>query len=208
MSSGDGRMERDSLGPVAVPQDRLWGASTQRALANFPRSALPMHPALIASLARIKLAAARANRQLGLLPAPLADLIEQACQDILAGRIGGEHFPVDVFQTGSGTSTNTNLNEVIANRCAQLARRPLGAKDPVHPNDHVNRCQSSNDVFPSATQLAALELQATRLAPAFARLAAGLRTKATAFAEVVTVARTHLQDATPITVGRRCAGRP
>ena len=206
MSSGGGRIEHDSLGPVAVPQDRLWGASTQRALENFPRSALPVHPALIAALTRIKLAAARANRALGLLPTDVADLIEHACQDVLAGRIGGEHFPVDVFQTGSGTSTNTNLNEVIANRSAQLARQPLGAKHPVHPNDHVNRCQSSNDVFPSATQLAALDLQATRLAPALARLAVALRAKAVEFADVVTVARTHLQDATPITVGRRCAG--
>ena len=206
MSSGDGRMEHDALGPVAVPQDRWWGASTQRALTNFPRSALPLHPALIAALARIKLAAARANGALGLLPVALAGLIEQAAEDILAGRIGLEHFPVDVFQTGSGTSSNTNLNEVIANRCAQLARRPLGAKDPVHPNDHVNRCQSSNDVFPSATQLAALDLLATRLGPALARLASALRAKAVEFADVVTVARTHLQDATPITMGRRCAG--
>lgn len=206
MSSGDGRIERDSLGTVTVPQDRLWGASTQRALGNFPRSAMPQHPALIAALARIKLAAARANRDLGLLPAAIAELIEQACQDVLAGRVGGEHFPVDVFQTGSGTSSNTNLNEVIANRCAQLARKPLGAKDPVHPNDHVNRCQSSNDVFPSATQLAALALHATRLDPALARLEAGLYRKAVEFADVVTIARTHLQDATPITVGGRCAG--
>jgi fumarate hydratase class II len=205
-TSSGGRSERDSLGLVSVPHDRLWGASTQRALDSGIRSAMRMHPAIIAAMVRIKLAAARANRALGEVPGASADLIERACLDILAGHVGPEHFPVDVFQTGSGTSTNTNCNEVIANRCAQLARRPLGGKDPVHPNDHVNRCQSSNDVFPTAIHLAALEAHATRLDPALARLETALRAKAAAFADVVTVGRTHLQDATPVTMGMRCSG--
>ncbi len=190
------RSERDALGAVDVPVERLYGASTARAVDNFPFT-VPMPWAVIVAMAAIKAAAARINAALGLLPAELAQAIERAADEIAAGE-HREEFPLSVFQTGSGTSSNMNLNEVIANRCAQFAGLPLGGKRPAHPNDHVNLCQSSNDVFPSATQIAALIAIRDDLEPALIGLAAALRRQAAANADVVTVARTHLQDATPI----------
>ncbi|MBA3686029.1 MAG: hypothetical protein H0W72_12440, partial [Planctomycetes bacterium] len=207
MSSPAGtRLEHDAMGPVEVPAARLYGASTARAVANFPFASGPLPRPVILAMARIKQAAARANQCLGLLDAERAALIQRASQDILDGAIGMEEFPVDVFQTGSGTSSNMNVNEVVANRCAQLARRPIGAKDPVHPNDHVNRCQSSNDVFPSAIHLAVLERLDAELAPALALLAGELTVKATTWSAVLKIGRTHLQDATVVSIGQECGG--
>ncbi|HYE04637.1 MAG TPA: class II fumarate hydratase [Planctomycetota bacterium] len=190
------RPEHDALGVIEVPAERLYGAGTARAAANFP-FASPMPWPVIAAMARIKAAAARVNGRLGLLPSEVAASIARAADEIAGGALRDE-FPLSVFQTGSGTSSNMNLNEVIANRCAQAAGQPLGGKRPAHPNDHVNLCQSSNDVFPSATQIAALIAIRDDLDPALLALAAALRRQAAANADVVTVARTHLQDATPI----------
>jgi len=199
------RIEQDSMGPVSIAADRLWGASTQRALDNLPLHGAVMPSAVIHALARIKAAAAQQNRVLGLIPPELAELIRRACDDISAGRLDA-HFPLDCFQTGSGTSTNMNVNEVVANRAAQLAGLPVGLKTPVHPNDHVNRGQSSNDTFPSAMHIAAVVLISTRLVPDLTALVSALEAKAAAFSEVIKIGRTHLQDATPITLGQEFSG--
>jgi fumarate hydratase, class II len=193
------RTEHDSMGEVEVPADALWGAQTQRAVDNFPVSGERIGRDLIGALGAIKDAAARVNGELGVLDADLADAIAAAA----AAVAGGEHddaFPVDVFQTGSGTSSNMNANEVIAT----LAARRLGR--PVHPNDHVNASQSSNDVFPSAIGLAAVRLFARGLLPALDHLAEVLEAKAAEFAEVVKVGRTHLMDAVPVTLGQEFGG--
>jgi fumarate hydratase class II len=193
------RIEHDSMGEVRVPAAALWGAQTQRAVENFPVSGERLHPDLIRALVSIKGAAATVNRDLGVLDADLADAIHDA-----AGQIaGGQHldqFPLDVFQTGSGTSSNMNANEVIA----ALAGRRLGR--PVHPNDHVNRSQSSNDVFPSAIGIAASWLLARKLLGALEELAEALEAKAAQFAGYVKSGRTHLMDATPVTLGQEFGG--
>ncbi len=199
------RTERDTMGPVEVPAAALWGASTQRAIANFPISGTRMPLAVIHALARIKAAAAEANAELGELDARRAELIRQAALEIAAGRHDGE-FPLDCFQTGSGTSTNMNVNEVIANRAAQLAGMPMGGHAPVHPNDHANRGQSSNDVFPSALHLAAALAIRDPLVPALTALARTLRVAQARLREVITIGRTHLQDATPISYGQVFGG--
>ncbi|MDQ2876812.1 MAG: lyase family protein, partial [Actinomycetota bacterium] len=193
------RIEHDSMGEVAVPADALWGAQTQRAVQNFPVSGEPLHPALITALASIKAEAALVNVGLGVLPPELGQAIHDAAAQIAAGR-HLDQFPLDVFQTGSGTSSNMNANEVIAT----LAGRELGR--PVHPNDHVNASQSSNDVFPSAIHLAAARLLTTALEPALAGLARALAAKAAQFADVVKAGRTHLMDATPVTLGQEFGG--
>jgi fumarate hydratase, class II len=193
------RIERDSMGEVAVPADALWGAQTQRAVQNFPVSGEPLHPDLIFALASIKGAAATVNGELGVLEPALARAIHDAAAAIAAGQYR-DQFPVDVFQTGSGTSSNMNANEVIA----ALASQALGRR--VHPNDHVNASQSSNDVVPSAIHLAAARLLARSLEPALAVLAGALAGKAAQFADVVKAGRTHLMDATPVTLGQEFGG--
>ena len=193
------RIERDTMGEVRVPADALWRAQTQRAVENFPISGRGLESAHIRALARIKGAAAQANVEMGLLEADVGDAIARAADEVIAGTLDGE-FVLDVFQTGSGTSSNMNANEVIAT----LASRELGR--PVHPNDHVNASQSSNDVFPSSIHLAATEAVTNDLVPALSHLAESLEAKATAWAEVVKSGRTHLMDATPVTLGQEFSG--
>jgi fumarate hydratase class II len=193
------RTEHDSMGEVRVPADALWGAQTQRAVQNFPISGEPLPRDLIIALASIKAAAAEVNGELGVLDADVAAAISEAAAQIAAGEYL-DQFPLDVFQTGSGTSSNMNANEVIA----VLAARRLGR--PVHPNDHVNASQSSNDVFPSAIHLAACLLLARSLEPALAELAGALEGKAREFTDVVKAGRTHLMDATPVTLGQEFGG--
>ncbi len=201
----DTRIEKDSMGEMAVPASALYGASTQRAVLNFPISGYRFPREFIRALGLIKMAAARANQALGKLDAARADLIAQAAAEVSAGVLD-EHFPVDIFQTGSGTSTNMNANEVIANRCSQIAGRPIGSRDPVHPNDHVNMGQSSNDVIPTAIHVATAESLKTLLLPALQRLEAALRRKSGEFWDVIKIGRTHLMDATPVRLGQEFAG--
>jgi fumarate hydratase class II len=199
------RIESDSMGPVEVPADAYYGAHTARAVANFRFSSLRLPRSFLAALGLIKAAAARANAALGLLDARRADAIERAAREVAEGRLDA-HFVVDVFQTGSGTSTNMNANEVIASRATELLGGVRGDKSLVHPNDHVNMAQSSNDVFPTALQIAALQTVESQLLPALRHLASTLDEQATALAEVVKTARTHLQDAVPITLGQEFSG--
>ncbi|MDR2454180.1 MAG: class II fumarate hydratase [Bifidobacteriaceae bacterium] len=195
----DFRIEHDTMGEVRVPADALYGAQTQRAVENFPISGRGLEPAQIHALARVKKAAARANLELGILEAAQAEAIEWAAEQVASGAYD-DQFPIDVYQTGSGTSSNMNMNEVVA----RLASQRLGA--PVHPNDHVNASQSSNDVFPTAAHVAAAEAALRDLAPALAALAASLGAKAAEFADVVKAGRTHLMDATPVTLGQEFSG--
>ncbi|CAL9513779.1 class II fumarate hydratase [Streptomyces atacamensis] len=193
------RIEHDSMGEVRVPAHARWRAQTQRAVENFPLSGRRLERAHIQALARIKAAAARVNAELGVLDADLARAVEQAAEEVAEGR-WDDHFPVDVFQTGSGTSSNMNMNEVLAT----LASERLGA--PVHPNDHVNASQSSNDVFPSSIHIAATAAVTGDLIPALEHLERALGRKAEEFAEVVKSGRTHLMDATPVTLGQEFGG--
>ena len=198
------RIERDSMGEMEVPADAYYGASTQRAVLNFPISGQRFPRRFIRALGQVKRAAAQANRELGLLEPRIADAIVQAADEVIEGRWDG-HFPIDVYQTGSGTSTNTNANEVIANRASELLGGGLGNRI-VHPNDHVNRCQSSNDVIPTAMQLAAAVAIQEELLPGLERLSRALAAKADEFMPVVKTGRTHLQDATPIRLGQEFHG--
>ncbi len=193
------RIERDTMGEIEVPAEALWGAQTQRAIHNFPVSGMPLPRALIVALAQIKEAAALANRDTGALDADIAEAIADAARLIQTGDYS-VHFPLDVYQTGSGTSTNMNMNEVLA----RLAAQSLGK--PVHANDHVNASQSSNDVFPSAIHLAAHNELQGRLRPAFRELVHALDTRAVEFTQVVKAGRTHLMDATPVTLGQEFSG--
>ncbi|MCW2831014.1 MAG: aspA [Aeromicrobium sp.] len=193
------RIEHDTMGEVRVPVDALWRAQTQRAVENFPISGTPIESAQIRALAQIKAACAQANAELGILDQDIADAIAAAAAEVATGAHDA-HFPIDVFQTGSGTSSNMNTNEVIAT----LATKALG-KD-VHPNDHVNASQSSNDVFPTSIHVAATASAITELVPALDHLATSLEAKATEFASVVKSGRTHLMDATPVTLGQEFAG--
>ena len=193
------RIEHDTMGEVQVPRDALWKAQTQRAVENFPISGTPIEPALVAALGLIKGAAAQTNARLGRLDQPRADAIAAAAAKVAEGAHDAE-FPIDVFQTGSGTSSNMNANEVIAS----LASASLG--DDVHPNDHVNASQSSNDVFPSAIHIATTQGLLQTLVPALEHLATSLEGKAAEFAEVVKSGRTHLMDATPVTLGQEFGG--
>src|SRR6187200_3789761 len=177
MTSNSTRTEKDSMGEMSVPASALYGASTQRAVLNFPVSGYRFSRPFIRALGLLKWAAAQANHDLNLLDAHRSALIVQAAEEVVEGKLD-EHFPLDIFQTGSGTSTNTNANEVIANRSAQLAGKPIGAKDPVHPNDHVNMGQSSNDVIPSAIHVSAAEQLTNCLEPALETLHGELETKA------------------------------
>ena len=199
------RPERDSFGLVAVPAERLWGAQTQRSLSHFAISTERMPEALILALAEVKRAAARVNRQLGLLEPAVADAIVAAADEVLAGRHADE-FPLAVWQTGSGTQTNMNLNEVLANRASELLGGERGVNRRVHANDAVNLGQSSNDVFPSAMHVAAATGLARSVLPALQNLRQRLAEKSAAFADVVKIGRTHLQDATPLTLGQEFSG--
>ena len=199
------RTETDSLGAVAVPADRYWGAQTQRSLENFRIGGERMPVELIRAFGVQKKAAALANRRLGVLDAALADAITAAADEVIDGRLD-DHFPLVVWQTGSGTQTNMNLNEVIANRAIEMLGGRIGSKAPVHPNDHVNCSQSSNDSFPTAMHIALAVTARDRLLPGMERLHAALAAKAEAFADIVKIGRTHLQDATPLTLGQEVSG--
>ncbi|MGF6537913.1 class II fumarate hydratase [Paraburkholderia youngii] len=201
----DVRMERDTFGEIAVPNARLWGAQTQRSLQNFKISTEKQSPELITALAVIKRAAAEVNLGLGVLDEQKARAIMQAADEIIDGKHPGE-FPLAVWQTGSGTQTNMNLNEVIANRASELLGGERGEARKVHPNDDVNRGQSSNDVFPTAMHVAAADAIVKHLLPALKTLRDTLDGKAKAFTDIVKIGRTHLQDATPLTLGQEFSG--
>ena len=205
MTAGGMRVEKDSMGEMSVPESALYGASTQRAVLNFPISGYRFSRPFIRALGLIKWAAAQANHDLGLLDAQRSALIVQAAEEVVEGKLD-QHFPLDIFQTGSGTSTNTNANEVIANRAAQLAGKAIGSREVVHPNDHVNMGQSSNDVIPSAIHVSAAEELKNLLVPALDRLHRALEAKAKEFWDVIKIGRTHLMDATPVRLGQEFAG--
>ncbi|MHC4948200.1 MAG: class II fumarate hydratase [Planctomycetota bacterium] len=201
------------MGAMTVPSHVLYGASTQRAVLNFPVAGRPVPPAIITAFALLKRACADANLELKLLDGKRSRLIVRACNEIINGLADAdeaaammEHFPVDVFQTGSGTSTNMNMNEVVSNLACRYAGRKVGAKDPVHPNDHVNMGQSSNDTFPTAMQVAAAAAIRDRLVPALQSLHTALNHKAQAWDDIVKIGRTHLMDATPIRLGQEFSG--
>ncbi|MCC7143203.1 MAG: class II fumarate hydratase [Candidatus Eisenbacteria bacterium] len=199
------RIERDSMGEMRVPVDALYGATTQRAVENFPISGRPLPRAFLRALGLIKKAAASVNQDLGAIDATLAQAIRQAADEVADGKLDA-HFPIDVYQTGSGTSTNMNANEVIANRACQLLGAPIGSREKVHPNDHVNRGQSSNDVIPTALHVACAEEVRMRLIPALRRMHEALRQKSEDFDDVLKIGRTHLQDATPLRLGQVFGG--
>ncbi len=193
------------MGEMEVPAEALWGASTQRAVLNFPVSGEGVDPALIHAYGLMKGAAAQVNEELGIITSEQAKLIRQAAAEVARGDLN-QHFVVDVFQTGSGTSTNMNVNEVISNRCCQLAGEPVGSRHPVHPNDHVNAGQSSNDTFPTAIHLATAVSMKQSLIPALERCHRALDSKAKEFYDVIKIGRTHLMDATPIRLGEEFSG--
>jgi len=195
------RLERDTMGAINVPADRYWGAQTERSLENFPIGTERMPLALIHAFGLQKKAAALVNMSLGDLPERVGKTIVAAADEVIAGKLD-EHFPLVIWQTGSGTQTNMNVNEVIANRAIELLGGTLGSKTPVHPNDHVNMSQSSNDSFPTAMHIAAVTEIQHRLLPALRHLQAALAERARAFADIVKIGRTHLQDATPVTLGQ------
>src|SRR4051812_47229880 len=199
------RVETDSFGPIEVPADRYYGAQTARSLIHFAIGEDRMPRSVIRALGVLKKAAALANRDLGKLPADKADLMVRAADEVIAGGLD-DHFPLRVWQTGSGTQTNMNANEVIAGRANELAGGPRGGKAPIHPNDHVNMSQSSNDTFPTAMHIAAVEEVVGRLIPAVEALRAALAAKADEYADIVKIGRTHLMDAVPMTLGQEFSG--
>jgi fumarate hydratase class II len=199
------RVETDSFGPIEVPADRYWGAQTERSLRNFRIGTERMPIPLIRALAVIKRAAAEVNHELGLLDARRTKAIVRAAQEVIDGKLD-DHFPLVVWQTGSGTQTNMNVNEAIAARANEILGGKRGANGPVHPNDHVNMSQSSNDCFPTAMHIAAAVEITRALTPALARLHAALERKRKEFADIVKIGRTHLQDATPLTLGQEFSG--
>ncbi|MBB3066936.1 class II fumarate hydratase [Limibacillus halophilus] len=199
------RMESDSMGDIEVQADRYWGAQTQRSLQNFKIGGEKMPPALVEALGIQKLAAARVNRALGQIDSKIAEAIEAAAQEVADGKLL-DHFPLVVWQTGSGTQSNMNANEVIAGRANEILTGKRGGKEPVHPNDHCNRGQSSNDTFPTAMHIAAVrEISKTTL-PGLSRLQAALAEKAASFNDIIKIGRTHLMDATPLTLGQEFSG--
>jgi fumarate hydratase class II len=199
------RTETDSFGPLEVPADKYWGAQTARSLLNFRIGTETMPPPLIRAFGIIKRAAALTNRDLGKLEARLADAIAAAAQEVIEGKLN-DNFPLVVWQTGSGTQTNMNANEVIANRAIEILGGAIGSKEPTHPNDHVNMSQSSNDSFPTAMHIAAAEAIVHHLLPALQTLKAALNKKAAEFAHIIKIGRTHTQDATPLTLGQEFSG--
>src|ERR1700693_4618130 len=204
-NSGATRTETDSFGPIEVPADRYWGAQTERSRQNFRIGHDRMPIDIIHALGIVKLAAVETNRELGLIDQRRARAIIRAAREVIEGKLD-DHFPLVVWQTGSGTQTNMNLNEVIANRANELLGGKLGTKAPVHPNDHVNMSQSSNDAFPTAMHIAAAIGVTADLVPALSGLHRALRKKETAFAHIVKIGRTHTQDATPLTLGQEFSG--
>src|SRR5215218_9213516 len=198
------RIETDSMGAIEVPSGSYWGAQTQRSLHHFNIGDDRMPREMIRALGMLKKAAAIVNADLGKLTSEKANLIVQACDEVIEGRLD-DHFPLRVWQTGSGTQTNMNANEVISNRAIELAGGVIGSKQPVHPNDHVNRSQSSNDTFPTAMHIAAAE-QLNKLIPRIQELHDAIAAKAKEFAGIVKIGRTHLQDATPLTVDQEMGG--
>jgi fumarate hydratase, class II len=199
------RVETDSMGPIDVPAGVYWGAQTERSRIHFNIGRDIMPPEMIRALGIVKSAAAHINMDLGKLPAEKAALIAQAAGEVIAGQLN-DQFPLRIWQTGSGTQTNMNINEVIANRAIEIAGGVLGSKDPIHPNDHVNMSQSSNDAFPTAMHIAAAERVHNNLIPAVLRVHQAIAAKARELADVVKIGRTHLQDATPLTVGQEMSG--
>ncbi|HSV89542.1 MAG TPA: class II fumarate hydratase, partial [Nitrospiraceae bacterium] len=199
------RKEKDSLGEVNVQSDKLWGAQTQRSLEHFSIGQDLMPREMISAFAILKKGAANANRAGGRLEADRYALIVQTCDEILAGK-HEDMFPLHVWMTGSGTQFNMNVNEVISNRCSQLTGKPLGSKTPVHPNDHVNMSQSSNDSFPTAMNIAAAVSVKERLIPAVSALRDAIAAKAEEWKDIVKIGRTHMQDATPLTLGQEWSG--
>ena len=205
MTSNKTRTERDSLGPIEVPSERLWGAQTQRSLMNFKISSEKMPPDLIRALVLVKKSAALVNMELGVLDEKKGKAIVAAADEVLNGQ-HGEEFPLAVWQTGSGTQTNMNANEVLANRASEILGGERGQERLVHPNDHVNKSQSSNDVYPTAMHVSAVDGLRSRVIPSVAALRDELAKKAEAFRDIVKVGRTHLQDATPLTLGQEFSG--
>lgn len=201
------RTESDTMGKLEVESSRYWGAQTQRSIQNFPIGVerYKMAKSIIRAMGILKKGAAQANAELGELPKDKADLIVKAADEVIAGKLD-DHFPLVVFQTGSGTQSNMNANEVISNRAIEMAGGQVGSKDPVHPNDHVNRGQSSNDTFPTAMHIAVVEELHRQLYPKVQKLRDTLAAKSEAFSSIVKVGRTHLQDATPITLGQEVGG--
>ena len=199
------RTETDSMGAIAVPSDRYWGAQTQRSLKYFAIGDDTMPRAMIRAIGILKRAAATVNEQLGKLPEEKAKLIAQAADQVISGELD-DHFPLRIWQTGSGTQTNMNANEVISNRAIELAGGELGSKTPVHPNDHVNLSQSSNDTFPTAMHIAAVEEMTHRLLPSVGKLRDALAVKADTFQSIIKIGRTHLMDAVPLTLGQEFSG--
>src|SRR4051812_36690043 len=202
--TGNTRVEKDSMGDVEVPADRYYGAQTQRSLKHFAIGDDTMPREMIRALGILKKAAALVNRDLGKLPEDKTKLITQAADEVIEGKLD-DHFPLRVWQTGSGTQTNMNANEVISNRAIEIAGGKMGSKEPVHPNDHVNMSQSSNDTFPTAMYIAAAE-QMNKLIVEVERVRAAIDAKAQQYSGVVKIGRTHLQDATPLTVGQEMSG--
>ena len=199
------RTETDSFGPLEVAADRYWGAQTQRSLGNFKIGSETMPEPLVRGLGIVKMAAAKANMQLGNLDTEIGNAIVNAATEVAEGKLN-DHFPLVVWQTGSGTQSNMNANEVISNRAIELLGGTMGSKEPVHPNDHCNRSQSSNDTFPTAMHIGAAEEAANRLIPKLRHLQAALADKADAWKDIVKIGRTHLQDATPLTLGQEFSG--
>ena len=199
------RTETDTFGEISVPADHYWGAQTQRSIQNFPIGDERMPEPLVRALGIVKMAAARVNADMGLLDAKLADAIVKAAGEVADGKLTGE-FPLVIWQTGSGTQSNMNANEVVSNRAIEILGGEMGSKSPVHPNDHVNKGQSSNDTFPTAMHIAAAREIADRLVPALARLHEALDAKADAFKDIIKIGRTHTQDATPLTLGQEFSG--
>lgn len=201
----DTRTETDSFGPLEVPADKYWGAQTQRSLGNFKIGSEKMPPAMVRALAIVKKSACLTNNKLGNLEDNLTAAIAEAAQEVIDGKFN-DNFPLVVWQTGSGTQSNMNANEVIANRAIEILGGVMGTKDPVHPNDHCNRSQSSNDTFPTAMHIAAVEQVHNKLLPALEYLATALEKKSNDWQDIIKIGRTHLQDATPLTLGQEFSG--
>ena len=199
------RIESDSMGEIEVPSGRYWGAQTQRSLQNFRIGTDRFTREMIRALGVVKMASAQANEELGTLDSEIAGLIDASATEVADGTLD-DHFPLVVWQTGSGTQSNMNANEVISNRAIEMAGGRMGSKDPVHPNDHVNRGQSSNDVFPTAMHIAAADAVENQLVGALEQLAATIEAKSAAYDDVIKIGRTHLQDATPLTLGQELSG--
>ncbi|MBT4432437.1 MAG: class II fumarate hydratase, partial [Nitrospinaceae bacterium] len=199
------RIETDTMGEIEVPDDKYYGAQTARSLMNFKIGGDRFPREMIRALGILKKAAALTNHELGTLPEEKANLIDRAADEVIEGKLD-DHFPLVVWQTGSGTQTNMNSNEVISNRAIEMAGGTMGSKDPVHPNDDVNKAQSSNDTFPTAMHIAAAEQINSRLIPEVERLQKTLQSKADAFGDIIKIGRTHLMDAVPLTLGQEFSG--